>query len=85
MKSAVLGVGGGDEVERHMGGPADVFVREAAGRALVPTTDHTLTDEVGPADHEHQQDDGDDQAYGARAGGRDPTGGGRDEVAVKFV
>lgn len=55
------GVGGGDEVEGHVGRPADVLVGEGTVGPLVAAAHHALAHEVHAAQHEHRQDDGDDR------------------------
>ena len=67
-EGTVLGAAGGDEVEGHVGGPADVLVREGPVGARVALAHHALAHEVDPAHDEEGQDDADDRPDGAAVG-----------------
>ena len=53
-EGTVLGAARGDEVEGHVGGPADVLVREGPVGAGVALAHHTLAHEVDPAHDEER-------------------------------
>lgn len=77
LKGTALGAAGRDEIERDVGRPADVLVREAPALAFVAPT-HALAEKIGPHHHQDEQDDGNDgdDGVGAAAG----AVGGRDGV-----
>lgn len=77
LEGGVLRAAGGDEVEGHVGRPADVLVGKRSTGALVAPTHHALADKVSASDHKHQQYDGDDGADGVGAGAGDAARGRR--------
>lgn len=77
----MLGVAGSDEVERHVGRPADVLVREGSVGPLVAAAHHALADEIHAAQHKHGQDDDDDGEDRAVVGGNVLVRGG--EICCK--
>lgn len=61
---SVLRVIGADEVQRDVGSPGDVIVRESPARPFVAATHDTLTHKAHSTQHEHRQDDPDHRSDG---------------------
>lgn len=58
----------GYEVERHVGGPADILMRKGPAGPCIALAHHTLANKIDPAHDEEGQDDADDRPDGAAVG-----------------